>query len=162
MLKEKDNSVRTAWINMDRQYQYRNDMILNLVDMVGSEIPQEKDVLQTALAVHDRASKVQASMDNPTPEMLEAYLNVQDSVRYALGYLLFETAKIPALKEDYGLFVFQEQLKGLEKRIEDKRNYFNYSVRKYNDYICSKMVASWLGCKKRSCFDDDIETLTEE
>ena len=53
MLKEKDNSVRTAWINMDRQYQYRNDMILNLVDMVGSEIPQEKDVLQTALAVHD-------------------------------------------------------------------------------------------------------------
>ena len=58
--------------------------------MVGSEIPQEKDVLQTALAVHDRASKVQASMDNPTPEMLEAYLNVQDSVRYALGYLLFE------------------------------------------------------------------------
>jgi LemA protein len=117
MLKEKDNSVRTAWINMDRQYQYRNDMILNLVDMVGSEIPQEKDVLQTALAVHDRASKVQASMDNPTPEMLEAYLNVQDSVRYALGYLLFEAAKIPALKEDYGLFVFQEQLKGLEKRI---------------------------------------------
>ena len=44
--------------------------------MVGSEIPQEKDVLQTALAVHDRASKVQASMDNPTPEMLEAYLNM--------------------------------------------------------------------------------------
>ena len=38
--------------------------------------------------------------------MLEAYLNVQDSVRYALGYLLFEAAKIPALKEDYGLFVF--------------------------------------------------------
>lgn len=72
-LKEKDNSVRTAWINMDRQYQYRNDMILNLVDMEGSELPQEKDVLQTALAVHDR----------------------------------------------------------LEKRIEDKRNYFNYSVRKY-------------------------------
>ena len=87
MLKEKDNSVRTAWINMDRQYQYRNDMILNLVDMVGSEIPQEKDVLQTALAVHDRASKVQASMDNPTPEMLEAYLNVQDSVRLSLIHI---------------------------------------------------------------------------
>lgn len=82
-LKEKDNSVRTAWINMDRQYQYRNNMILNLVDMVGSELPQEKDVLQTTLAVHDRAAKVQVSMDNPTPEMLEAYLNVQDSVRYA-------------------------------------------------------------------------------
>lgn len=99
-LKEKDNSVRTAWINMDRQYQYRNDMILNLVDMVGSELPQEKDVLQTALAVHDR----------------------------------------------------------LEKRIEDKRNYFNYSVRNI-DYMYK--LASWLGCKKRSCFDDDIETLTE-
>src|SRR5512141_2840409 len=63
-----DESVRSAWSQVESQYQRRSDLIPNLVNTVKGYAQQEKDVLLGVTEARAKVGTIQATpelVDNP-------------------------------------------------------------------------------------------------
>ena len=130
-----DESVSTAWSNVENQYQRRADLIPNLVNTVKGYAAHEKETFQAVTEARSKATQMSINADELTPEKMLEYQKAQGEVGAALSRLLAITEAYPDLKANENFKELQAQLEGTENRISVERNKFNEVARSYNTAI---------------------------
>ena len=151
-----DESVNTAWSNVENQYQRRADLIPNLVNTVKGYAAHEKETLEAVMAARSKATQMTIDADNLTPEKLQEYQKAQGEIGSALGRLLAITEAYPDLKANENFKELQAQLEGTENRISVERRNFNEVARTYNTSIRTvpkTIIAGMCGFDKRPYFE---------
>ena len=151
-----DESVATAWSNVENQYQRRADLIPNLVNTVKGYAAHEQETLDAVVSARTRATQVTIDAANMTPEKLAEYQKAQGEVGAALSRLLAITESYPDLKANQNFLELQAQLEGTENRISVERRNFNEAARSYNTSIRTfpkNLLAGMFGFEKRPYFE---------
>ena len=125
-------SVETAWGNVENVYQRRADLIPNLVETVKGYAKHEQETLEGVIEARANATKVTIDPTNMTPEDLQKYQAAQGDVTNALSKLIAVAEAYPDLKANQNFLELQSQLEGTENRIAVERNKFNEVAREYN------------------------------
>jgi LemA protein len=151
-----DEGVKTAWSQVESQYQRRADLIPNLVETVRGFAAQEKSVL---LGVTEARAKV--SQITVTKEVLEdpaafaKFQAAQDQFSSAISRLLVVAENYPILKSNENFLALQTQLEGTENRITVERQRFNQTVQVFNTKIRrfpASIVAGMTGFREKQYF----------
>ena len=151
-----DEGVKTAWSQVENQYQRRSDLIPNLVNTVKGYAAHESETLESVVAARAKATQVTLDAENMTPEAISAYMSAQDEVSNALGRLMMIREAYPDLKANQNFIELQAQLEGTENRISVERNRFNETARAYNTKIRKfplSIVASIGGFEAKPYFE---------
>ena len=151
-----DESVSTAWSNVENQYQRRSDLIPNLVNTVKGYASHEKETFQAVVDARSKATQMQISADDLTPEKMQAYQKAQGEVGSALSRLLAITEAYPDLKANQNFLELQAQLEGTENRINVARTNFNNAAKNFNTAIRrfpKNILAGIFGFEKRAYFE---------
>ncbi len=130
-----EESVETAWAQVETQYQRRADLIPNLVSTVKGYAAHESQTLENVINARAKATQITVDPTNATAEQLAAYQQAQGELTQALGRLLAISENYPNLKADQSFLSLQSQLEGTENRITVARNNFNETARTYNTMI---------------------------
>jgi LemA protein len=151
-----DEGVRSAWGQVEAQYQRRSDLIPNLVETVKGFASQEKQVL---LGVTEARAKV--GQMTVTKEVLEdpqafaKFQAAQDGLSSALSRLLVVSENYPQLKSNENFLALQTQLEGTENRITVARQRYNEVVQDFNTRVRrfpTSLIASFTGFKEKAYF----------
>ncbi len=151
-----DESVKTAWSQVENQYQRRSDLIPNLVNTVKGYAAHESATLEGVVAARAKATQVSVDAENLTSESLTAYITAQDEVSSALGRLMMIREAYPDLKANQNFIELQAQLEGTENRIAVERNRFNETARTFNTQIRKfpmSIIASLGGFEAKPYFE---------
>ena len=152
----KEETVTTAWSNVETQYQRRADLIPNLVNTVKGYANHESETLQGVVEARAKATQITIDPEHLTPEKIQQYQQAQGAISTALGKLLAITENYPALKANENFSELQAQLEGTENRINESRRMYNTAVQEYNLQIRrfpGNIVASLFGFNKKSKFE---------
>ena len=128
-----DEATKTAWAEVQNQYQRRADLIPNLVATVKGYAAQEKGVL--VAVTEARASATQVKVDASTitdPAQFQQYAAAQDKLSGVLGRLMMIQESYPDLKSNQNFLALQSQLEGTENRITIARRDYNQTAQVYN------------------------------
>src|SRR5512137_1641338 len=79
-----ENSVTAAWAEVENQYQRRADLVPNLVETVKGAAAHERETLEAVMAARARATSVQFTANDLTPENLKRFEEAQTGLRSAL------------------------------------------------------------------------------
>ena len=151
-----DEAVGTAWSNVENQYQRRADLIPNLVNTVKGYAAHEKETFDAVVSARAKATQTTISIDELTPEKMEAYQKARGAVGSALSRLLAVTENYPDLKANENFQTLQAQLEGTENRISVERRKFNEVAKAYNTNIRrfpKNIFAGMFGFEKRPYFE---------
>ena len=151
-----EEAVSTAWSNVENQYQRRSDLIPNLVNTVKGYATHEKETFDAVVSARAKATQTTVSIDDLTPEKMQAYQRAQGEVGSALSRLLAVTENYPELKANENFKELQVQLEGTENRISVERRNFNKTTRGYNTAIRRfprNIVAGMFGFEKHPYFE---------
>jgi LemA protein len=152
----KNEGVKTAWSQVENQYQRRADLVPNLVETVKGSSKFEKDTL-TAV-VEARAKVGQVSIGKGVledPAAFKKFEEAQGGLTSALSRLMVVVEKYPELKSTQGFRDLQVQLEGTENRVTVARMDFNNAAQDYNTSIKvfpGSLVAGFGGFKERPYF----------
>ncbi len=152
----KEEGVNAAWSNVETQYQRRSDLIPNLVNTVKGYAAHESQTLASVTEARARATSINLSAGELTPERLAQYQQAQADVRSALGRLIAVAESYPDLKANQNFIELQSQLEGTENRIAVARKDFNDAARKYNVAVRrfpSNLVAALFGFDQKPYFE---------
>ena len=130
-----ENAVAAAWGEVQNQYQRRADLVPNLVETVKGYATHERETLEAVVNARARATQVQLTADQLTPENLKAFEEAQGALRSALGRLLAVAENYPQLKASENFRDLQVQLEGTENRIATARRRYVEEVRRFNDLV---------------------------
>jgi len=151
-----EEGVKSAWGQVENQYQRRYDLIPNLVETVKGFAKQEREVLENV--TNARASvgqlKVTPEILND-PEAFAKFQQAQDGLSSALSRLLVVTENYPTLRSNENFLTLQAQLEGTENRISVERRRFNEAVQSYNTMIRrfpASSIASMSGFREKPYF----------
>jgi LemA protein len=125
-LVQKNESVKSAWSQVDVVLQRRADLIPNLVETVKGYAKQEQQVFG------DIAKARSALLSAGSPQQKIAANNQLDG---ALGRLLVVVENYPQLRSNENFLRLQDELAGTENRIAVERKRYNDSIQDYNTYI---------------------------
>jgi LemA protein len=128
-----DEATKTAWAEVQNQYQRRADLVPNLVATVKGYAAQEKDVLTAVTQA--RASATQVKVDASTitdPAQFQKFAAAQDQLSGVLGRLMVIQEQYPDLKSNQNFMALQSQLEGTENRITIARRDYNTTAQTYN------------------------------
>ena len=131
-LVEKDAAVQEKWSQVQTQYQRRADLIPNIVNTVKGAADFEKSTLTAVIQARSKASSINLSADQLTPENIQKFQAAQDQLSGSLSRLLAVAEAYPNLKANQNFLELQAQLEGTENRIAVARNDFNGAVKTYN------------------------------
>ncbi|WP_295906602.1 LemA family protein [uncultured Alistipes sp.] len=152
----KEEGVNAAWSNVETQYQRRSDLIPNLVNTVKGYAAHESQTLASVTEARAKATSINLSAGELTPERLAQFQQSQADVRSALGRLIAVAESYPDLKANQNFIELQSQLEGTENRIAVARKDFNDAARKYNVAVRrfpSNLVAALFGFDQKPYFE---------
>jgi len=132
-----DTNVQEKWSQVQTQYQRRFDLIPNLVNTVKGAANFEKGTLVAVQEARSKATSINLTADQLTPENVQKFQAAQDQLSGSLSRLLAVAENYPNLKATQNFSELQAQLEGTENRISVARNDFNGSVREYNQSVRS-------------------------
>lgn len=125
-------TVTTAWSNVESQYQRRADLIPNLVNTVKGYATHERETLEGVMNARAKATQVTVDPTQLTPEKLQQFQQAQGQLSMALGRLMMVAENYPNLKANENFSELQAQLEGTENRINESRRLYNEAVQVYN------------------------------
>lgn len=155
---QKDDTVDTAWANVQNAYQRRADLIPNLVNTVKGAANFEQETLTRVIEARAKATSVQLSGDDLTPENIERFQQAQGELGGALSRLLVSVEQYPELRANQNFLELQAQLEGTENRIAVERRNFNQAVQDYNTTVRSfpnNLMAGIYGFERKGHFQAD-------
>ena len=152
-----EESVESAWAQVENQYQRRADLIPNLVNTVQGAANFEQETLQSVIEARSRATSItlQAN-DLNDPAKIQQFQAAQEQLSGALSRLLVSVERYPELKANANFRDLQAQLEGTENRITTERKRFNDTARQYNIEIRKfpgSLIASILGFNRKAYFE---------
>ncbi len=130
-----DNAVTAAWAEVQNQYQRRADLVPNLVETVKGYASHERQTLEAVVAARARATQVQLTANELTPENLKKFEQAQAGLHSALGRLLAVAENYPQLKANENFRSLQDQLEGTENRIAVARRRYIDAVQSFNNLV---------------------------
>src|SRR5437588_6338008 len=145
-LVQKNESVKSAWSQVDVVLQRRADLIPNLVETVKGYAAQEQAVFG------EIARARSALLGAGTPQQKIAANGQLDN---ALGRLLLIVENYPQLKSNENFLRLQDELAGTENRIAVERQRYNDTLKDYNIYVQqfpNNVFASSLGYKPNPAY----------
>src|SRR5918997_76865 len=96
-----EERAKSAWSEVQNQYQRRADLIPNLVETVKGFAQQEREVLTQVTEARARATGVQVDASTVTdPEKFRQFQEAQNQLSGALGRLLATVERYPELKSN--------------------------------------------------------------
>lgn len=152
-----EESVTTAWSNVESQYQRRADLIPNLVNTVKGYASHEQETLDAVISARAKAMQTNIS-DDLSQENIQKFQAAQNELGNALGRLIAIRESYPDLKANQNFMQLQEQLEGTENRIQVERQKFNETVKSYNIHIRrfpTNIVAGMFNFDAKSAFISD-------
>jgi LemA protein len=151
----KNETVKSAWAEVDVVLQRRADLIPNLVETVKGFAAQEQTVF------HDIAAARSALLGAQTPADKIAANGQLDG---ALGRLLLIVENYPQLKSNENFLRLQDELAGTENRIAVERKRYNDAIQDYNTYIGlfpNNIFAAWAGFQRNNAYFTATESSRE-
>jgi LemA protein len=151
----KEEGVKTAWSNVETQYQRRSDLIPNLVNVVKGYASHEKEVLQGVVEARAKATSMNIDASKLDAETMKEFQAAQSQVSSSLSRLLLVVENYPDLKANQNFLELQSQLEGTENRIAVERKRFNETVNDFNTYIRTfpnNMIAGFGGFTQKERF----------
>jgi LemA protein len=128
-----EERAKSAWSEVQNQYQRRADLIPNLVETVKGFAQQEREVLTQVIEARAKATQVQVDASTITdPQKFREFQEAQNQLSGALGRLLVTVERYPELKSNANFLALQSQLEGTENRIAVARRDYIETVRVYN------------------------------
>ena len=152
----REEGLKSAWSNVETQYQRRADLIPNLVNTVKGYAAHETQTLNEVTEARARATSINLSADDLTPERLAQFQRAQAEVRSALGRLIAVSESYPDLKANQNFLELQAQLEGTENRIAVARKDFNAAAPQYNVSVRrfpANLVARMFGFGQKPYFE---------
>ncbi len=151
-----NQSVESAWSQVENQYQRRADLIPNLVNTVKGFASQEERVLTGVVEARAKATSIQVTkevLDDPLA--FAKFQAAQDQFSSAISRLMAVAENYPVLKSNENFLSLQSQLEGTENRIAVERNRYNEVVREYNisrGRFPGVLIANIAGFREKSYF----------
>ncbi|AXG68102.1 LemA family protein [Kordia sp. SMS9] len=131
----KSEDAKTAWSNVESEYQRRSDLIKNLVNTVKGAADFEKSTLEAVINARAKATSTQINVDDLTPENMAKFQQAQDGLSGALSRLLVTVERYPDLKANQNFLKLQDELASTENSVRTSRNRFNTAVNNFNKTI---------------------------
>ena len=153
-----EEAVKSSWSNVETQYQRRADLIPNLVSTVKGYAAHEESTLAAVVDARSKATSVNISMDELTPEKLAEFQKAQSAVTSALGRLIAVSESYPDLKANQNFLELQAQREGTENRITVARKGFNDATNAYNVTVRkfpANIVAMIFGFDQKPYYEAD-------
>lgn len=132
----KDETVKSAWSQVDIVLQRRADLIPNLVETVKGYAKQEQTVFG------DIANARAGLLNARDPQ---SKIEANGRLDSAFGRLLALAENYPELKSNQNFMRLQDELAGTENRIAVERRRYNQAVQDYNTYIRQFPNNIWAG-----------------
>lgn len=151
----RDEGVKTAWSQVENQYQRRMDLIPNLVNTVKGYATHEKETLEGVVSARAEATKTTIDPSNLNEESIKKFQAAQGELSSALSRLMVVLERYPDLKANQNFSELQAQLEGTENRISVERKRFNETAQSYNTYIRSfptNILAGMFGFQPKAYF----------
>ena len=131
-----DEQVKSAWAQVENQYQRRADLIPNLVETAKGAAQIEQNTLQGVIEARAQATQVKLSTDDLSdPAKVQQFQQAQGAVSSSLGRLLVSVERYPDLKSQARFADLMTQLEGTENRINISIQDYNKSVQDFNTTI---------------------------
>ena len=150
-----DESVKTAWSQVENQYQRRLDLIPNLVNTVKGYASHERATLEGVINARANATKTTIDPTNLNEETMKQFQAAQGELSSALSRLMVVVERYPDLKANQNFMELQAQLEGTENRISVERKRFNEVAQNYNTNIRSfptNILAGMIGFQPKAYF----------
>lgn len=154
----KDEGVNLAWNNVNTEYQNRYDLVDNLVSTVKGAAKFEQETLTGIVQARAKATSVNFTADQLTPENMAKFQEAQGQLSGALSRLLVVSENYPDLKASQNFLQLQSQLEGIENNIRNKRRDFNEAVNAYNVKVRAfpmNILAGMFGFSRKEGFKAD-------
>ncbi|MFH1310232.1 MAG: LemA family protein [Candidatus Omnitrophota bacterium] len=120
-----DESVNSAWAQIENQLQRRNDLIPNLVNTVKGYAAHEQGLLTEITDLRSQWGRATSQKEK---------MNNANQMTGALSKLLLVSENYPDLKANQNFLALQSQLEGTENRIAVERMRYNNAVKAFNAY----------------------------
>jgi LemA protein len=154
-----DESVQSAWSQVENQYQRRMDLIPNLVNTVKGYADFEQETLTGVIEARAKATQTQINAGEMNAESLQKFQESQAELGSALQRLMVVVERYPDLKANQNFLELQAQLEGTENRITVERGRFNETAQGYNSYARSFPTNLFVGIfgldKTKAYFSND-------
>ncbi|MCL4501135.1 MAG: LemA family protein [Deltaproteobacteria bacterium] len=121
-----DESVKTAWAQVDNQLKRRYDLIPNLVETVKGYAAHERGTFEH---IADARTKYFQAQD------IKGKIEASGQLEAALSRLLVLRETYPQLKANETFLKMMDSLEGTENRLSVERKRYNDAVRTLNTYI---------------------------
>ena len=157
-LVKQEESLKRSWNNVQTEYQNRNDLVGNLVNTVKGAANFEQKTLTDVVEARAKASSVNVSADNLTPENIAQFQAAQGQLSGSLSRLLATVEAYPTLKATDNFKQLQGQLEGIENGIRNSRKIFNDEVNTYNTKVRSfpmNILGGMFGFREKAGFQAD-------
>lgn len=155
---KQDENVKKAWNNVEAEYQNRSDLVGNLVNTVKGAANFEQETLTRLVEARAKATSVNFTADQLTPENIAKFQAAQGQMSGALSRLLAVVENYPDLKATQNFLQLQGQLEGIENSIKNSRKVFNDAINVYNTKIRSfpmNLFAGMFGFSPKEGFKAD-------
>ncbi|MFP4465587.1 MAG: LemA family protein [Candidatus Goldiibacteriota bacterium] len=137
-----------AWAQIDVQLKKRADLIPNLVEAVKGYAAHEKEVLT-------RVTEARAAVQGAGNDVGKAQ-DASNMLTGALKSLFAVVENYPELKANENFLNLQNELSAVESKLSYARQFYNETVRLYNEYqqkIPAVFFAGIFGHSKRTYFE---------
>ena len=129
------NQVDADWAEVQNQYKRRADLVPNLVEVVKGYASHEKETLVGVVEARAKATQVNFTADQLTPENMQKFQKAQGGLSSALSRLMVTVEKYPDLKANQNFRDLQAQLEGTENRITVARNRYIEAIKGFNNLV---------------------------
>ncbi len=152
----RDEAVKTAWSQVENQYQRRADLIPNLVETVRGVAGFERDTYTAVTEARSRATSINMEGVLDDPAQFQQFQAAQGELSSALSRLMVVVENYPQLRANQNFLDLQAQLEGTENRISVERRRFNEAAQAYNTAVRrfpGNIVAGMTGFEAREYFE---------
>ncbi|HMR92520.1 MAG TPA: LemA family protein [Chitinophagaceae bacterium] len=154
-LVKQDEAVKKSWSNVETEYQKRADLTDQLVKTVQGAADFERNTLQDVIEARAKATGINVSADNLTPENIARFQEAQGELTGALNRLMVVVERYPDLKANQNFLNLQTSLEQMANGINAAQRNFNEAVNAYNVKVRSfptNLFAGMFGFKSREGF----------
>jgi len=156
-----DESVKSAWAQVQNVYQRRLDLIPNLVETVKGYAAHEKTTLEGVVEARSKIAQMRVTPEIiNNPAQLAQFQAAQGSLGASLSRLLVVAERYPDLKANEQFLMLQNQLEGTENRITVERQRYNDAAKDFNVTVRrfpTNLIARFMNFQAKAYFEADKE-----